>query len=63
MHGDETKSSDESASPPFIHFHDCWVMSRAVADLEKYGSGGKSTDWGHSLYKFVKSKEISFKYV
>jgi hypothetical protein len=35
----------------------------AVVDPEKYMSGGKSTDWGHSLSKFVKSKEISFKYV
>jgi hypothetical protein len=33
-----------------------------VADPEKYSSGGKSTDRGHSLYKFAKFKEISFKY-
>jgi hypothetical protein len=35
----------------------------AVADLEKFRSGGKSADWGHSLYKFAKSKEIFFKYI
>jgi hypothetical protein len=34
----------------------------AVADLEKFRSGDKSTDWGHSLYKFAKSKEFIFKY-
>jgi hypothetical protein len=38
-------------------------LGNSVADPEKYRSGGKSTDWGHLLYKFVKSKEISFKYV
>jgi hypothetical protein len=35
MHGDETKSSDESASPPFIRFHDCWAMSRAWPGLQR----------------------------
>jgi hypothetical protein len=33
-------------------------MPLTVADLEKFRSGGKSTDWGHFLYKFVKSEEF-----
>jgi hypothetical protein len=39
------------------------VLPEAVADLEKFRSGGKSADWGHSLYKFAKSTEIFFKYI
>jgi hypothetical protein len=39
------------------------VLSEAVADLGKFRGGGKSADWGHFLYKFVKSKEIFFKYI
>jgi hypothetical protein len=39
------------------------VWGLPVADLEKFRSGGKSTDWGHSLYKFAKSKDFFFKYI
>jgi hypothetical protein len=45
-----------------VEFED--AMS-AMADTEKIVSGGKSSDWGgggRSLYKFAKSREISFKY-
>jgi hypothetical protein len=33
-----------------------------VADPKIFISGGKSNDWGHSLYKLAKYGEISFKY-